>query len=670
MAKPARPRRFLPVWAMVEGEKPVVNGKVRILTGRGGRVQRIKVRGIARTGRQGSVALDPVRVPSAFTVVVRGGTVAGKRFNGRLETAVRNYEAGDGITINPVTTLIAGYQRAHPGLKPRVVTKRVKRYLDIPAHHDPYIDLRRSDVYFDGDVLLDRVGRRSMQKLVRANVAAMDRGGRHAINPFRTERRARPVATRSTNRSEIQSNPRALGGVEEVGASWAAKQILSGALSGIGGQAADFVVGNVLSALGLGGDGAEVDAKLAQISSQLTQITSDLANIEGDVNQVLKEITVDRFTKIKGDLDAAHVAIDQAEDKFSYLLTLEPNSANQARIDYLSKELLDEIEKSIMPIGGMIALKLSGDQGLIQAAYNVQYSNASDPKGATYPFFTSDNSVAPRQLLDFYTSLQALQAMFIAEYYQGTKNPLTDDDIKYKVQPFYDAVISEVAALKPLVGNGELVDTTPGGRLWFAAEGNTLPCDPGSSPPVHAFTAVQNGQTVGGRFNCGANLADGLTPYWFFQGQAQRVTADPQNQSPEFHPSVQLDTYVPPFASTYYDPSTHVTLTLPQQPRTAKLADIQTLASVYGKAGFSSVRQLMEARGFQNIQTDNVFANTTNTPNYNSCRSPGVGYPYCPAYSLSRSQAYETRPTNNGQNPGTGGIGMLFVADITDGGFW
>ncbi|MBK5233380.1 MAG: hypothetical protein JJE13_10420 [Thermoleophilia bacterium] len=649
--------RLVPVWAMVEGGKPVMGGKVRLFTNRNGQSRRVPIKGTARTASHGTAVLHPVRVPSNFTVVVRGGKVGGKRFRGELKTRVRSYGAPDILTVNPVTTIMTGYQHAHPKIKPSVAVKRVKRYLEIPKFHDISIDLRRSDKYFDGNVLLRRIKGSSMDKLVRKTVVRIDHGGRHTTNPF-IDSRYRQTVARSVG-----------GGIEEVGAASIATGILDGALSSIGGDLANFAIGHVLSALGLGTSDPDA-AALANISSQLTQISAQITELEGSVSHLELLLAQDQYGQIVQQMANDQSTIDDAENNLSYIISIQSSTDPKTKADTktLSDELLDEIEQDVIPIGSNISVRLSNSTGLIQAAYNEQYAAAQDKTGATYPFFTSDNSVAPRQVLDFYASLQALQGMFVAEYNQA-RTTLSPATITNKVSAFSDAITAEVGTLKPLVGNGELVDTTPGGKLWFAGEGDTLPCDFGSQPPVHTFAATQGGQSIVRTLDCGGEMNP--ETYWFFQGQAQQVTDAPSDKSPQYWSSIQLDTYVPPFASTYVAPgaSASTSVTLPQQPRAAVLAEIQHLASNYAAAGFSSPGAFLKERGFNIGAADRVWANPTTSPNYDSC-SVTVGFPRCPGFNLSTNGTFVTKPTNNGQDPGYEGIGGLFVGDIPAGGFW
>jgi hypothetical protein len=275
-------------------------------------------------------------------------------------------------------------------------------------------------------------------------------------------------------------------------------------------------------------------------------------------------------------------------------------------------------------------------------------------------------------VLDFYTSLQGMQAMFIAEYNQA-RTTLSDATIEYRVTEVTTQINDEVKALKPLVGNGEVVDTTTGGKLWFASKGSSLPCDTGSST-VLTFSAVKDGAAVVRNLRCGDAQRDYYTGpeyYWLFTGTPERVTADPYNQTPERHPFIQLDSYVPPFTSTFLDPRSQNVLTLPQQPRTARLAEIQTLAASYGKAGFGTPGQFLNARGFNVKVDDRVWAQATNATGYDAvCSAPSPIYPKCPNFSLATNQPGTTQPTSGGQISGYMGVGMLFVSDLPDGGFW
>ena len=454
-ARRAPGARSVPVWALIDGELPLTGGKATIVTGHGRNRHVIADRGgDTRTNRDGTVVLHPRRVPKRFTVVVRGGEAGGDRFRGSLAIDVTGYRAPGILTVNPVSTIVTAFERAHPELNGGRAEVKVKRYLEIPAFQDVAIDLRRSDAFFDGDVILKRLGGRRMSDLVDKTVARMDRVGRHGTNPFLFSRRAK-------------AERRRLGDVDGAGDAAVADDLVNGLLknaaSAGAGAVGNYLLGFVLEDFGLGGGDPDA-AALAAIQNQLTVISQQLGTLEVDSEKTQAAIAKAEYSNLVGQTTQSLGEIDNAETCLGFLVTMDKNDPDLGRF---SKGLTNYIGSTLLPIESTLTKQINGVQGadgIVTAAYKDTHAAALNPSTPNFHFWTQQVSAQPRQVFDYFAAYQAELAMLTTEYYHSQDE--TTDSIVAALNEFQYDIGQEQSLLKPLVPDATVVDAATG-EVWL-----------------------------------------------------------------------------------------------------------------------------------------------------------------------------------------------------------
>jgi hypothetical protein len=639
-AERAASGRLVPIWAMVEGGAPVAGGRVQLFSGTGSKRHRVPLAAPGnRTNSQGTVILRARRIPKELTVVVRGGTVDGKRFPGALKMRASRYHARDILTVNPVTTIIAAYRGDHPRMGAAKATKRVKRYLRIPGFHDVAVDLRRSDRYFDGDVLLRRLGKVRMGELAKRIVTSMNRSGRHGSEAF-VKRPSRAARARTAKRTRL-----GLSDEEGAGSAFIAKNLISGIVSAAGGQIENAALGFVLSNFGLGGD--PTASALAAIQTQLNQISKQLADLEVSVSAIEAQLSQDEYETLVSGADSDQSLIDGAENCLSYLLTLTPGDPD---LKILSTGLTAYIKDKLLTIGDDLHTRLTGSGGLVQASYQATLAEARNEADPSYPFWTQADGDVPRQVLDFYAGYQAELAMFVAEY--DHVQQLDAATVTANVQSYGDDIDNEMSQLKARVPDYTVVDTNTG-QVW--SQDPSLDCID-LEFQVFPWQATQNGQVIENDLPCGRTQP--LSNFTFF-------TTGPQQGQDANGNTVTLDHYAPPY-DLYYDGRNGGGVVAPYVLRAASENDLEGLIQDWTKpGGGSSPADFLSRHGGFDMSQPWVWLQTGNQP---VC-GRALGDFVCFGLDLSSADA-----NNNlrwlDDDPNERQAAIMWVADAKMGDFW
>jgi hypothetical protein len=121
----------LPKLRMVDGfvtaGKPLVGATVTI-TGRNGAPL-----ANLRSGINGYFAVRLAHAPGSYVrVTVTGGRLGGRVFGGTLVAELARFTTGTFVYVNPFSTLVAAYAKAHPSAGLTLAMQRVERFLVIP----------------------------------------------------------------------------------------------------------------------------------------------------------------------------------------------------------------------------------------------------------------------------------------------------------------------------------------------------------------------------------------------------------------------------------------------------------------------------------------------------------------------------------------------------------
>lgn len=158
-----------------------VNGASVSVYGPAGRRMRLREkRAGARSDAQGFFVLVLPGRPGLVRVVASGGRAGGQRVKGSLQAIIRHPGLADDAFLNPVSTVIAAYAAAHPGVSLAHATGVGRRLLGLGAIDSIGRELLGVTPYFDGFSFL-RVARANGG--VQRYVTRLIRGGKAVFFP-------------------------------------------------------------------------------------------------------------------------------------------------------------------------------------------------------------------------------------------------------------------------------------------------------------------------------------------------------------------------------------------------------------------------------------------------------------------------------------------------------
>lgn len=296
---------------------------------RAGRVSVVVDGKVVARGRVGSRGMALVghfrRMPRDFEVIVDGGRAGHRRLGGQVLADVRGYRRGKTVHVDFVTTLVARYQQAHPGLSPRKVRRTVKRFLRLPGYYEIGID-GRSNVAFDGRRFLARSGtgvryRHFAAKLVRkmhdprarmSFARAQKHGKRHGHR--KSSAQALSLGAGRADDSPLD-RAKALGSTQGN----LAEAIVKG--TGIFG-----VLGNSVNLLDIAEGGlaiydavedAETRAQLEQISAQLQEVEQSIALLQETVEEMRREGHEESYSARAAEVAEIRAEVKSAADSLA-----------------------------------------------------------------------------------------------------------------------------------------------------------------------------------------------------------------------------------------------------------------------------------------------------------------------------------------------------------------
>jgi hypothetical protein len=453
------PPVVLPVWAIIDGDTPVSGGSVRVFGPGGSELEQASPTD-ETTGPRGTSLLEFSELPSAFTVVVSGGEVRGKRLDGELRADVREYRPSGVVHVSPVTTMIAEDIRARRrgGEEATVgaATRGIERLLRIPPYVDA-TDLRRSDEFFDGDTFLERAGggpgvAELIDELVRTELRPGDPKREFVPHGGKRGSPAQPRAL--TVQASALTSPRIPGPVIKVYK--ALSETAVGKLSdyvGLSPELKKVLIGWLMSgwAKVLGEDEAPEKGDMAEIRDLLKTIDDKVTDVKASVAQgtfdVLAALTKDTLGRIK-----------YASEQLSILanaLRGDPKKPNLAASigTYVERNLLDAPAILHEHLGASVPLANS----ILKAA-----SQAQSKRGR---FFDASDSARVKSVFDYYALCQAQLATLLTNYWHTKPDTYSGEDIRAQVAKIEANTAEQATLLKPPVPDGAVVDTRTN-KIW------------------------------------------------------------------------------------------------------------------------------------------------------------------------------------------------------------
>lgn len=204
-------------------------------------------------------------LPSAFQLLIQGGTSGNQIFTGTLRRTVANYQGQDYLVVNPVSTLMALYQGLHPGLAPAQAQADVNRYLMAPAGEDVVSELSYSDWrYFNPNFYA---------------AEAADAGGFDAF----TAQLATAITPGTTNCFVPLQGTEASFFLKFLKNGF--KHVASAAFDSLLDKGMDSLLGLIF-----GSEQAETMEKLQQIKDQIGEVQSQLGEVSVNVRQIQNDL--------------------------------------------------------------------------------------------------------------------------------------------------------------------------------------------------------------------------------------------------------------------------------------------------------------------------------------------------------------------------------------------
>ncbi len=246
------------VWGMAAGADPLAAATVSVLDLDGN----LLFQEPDATSASGGFDVSVRGLPSAFVVLVSGGFFGRTPFAGTLERAVAKYDGQAYLVVNPVSTLLAAYQRLHPGLALDQAEAAVNQYLMAPPGEDLVDELSYGDYqYFDpGFYMAQAAGAGGFDAFTAQVAGGIQPGASLSFAPLKGF---------------------LFDAVLDF-AKWGVKEVASGAAGAAGGSIFSMIFGS---------EHAETMLALADIKNQIAQVQEQLGKVYNTVVQIQQDLS-------------------------------------------------------------------------------------------------------------------------------------------------------------------------------------------------------------------------------------------------------------------------------------------------------------------------------------------------------------------------------------------
>jgi hypothetical protein len=287
--------------------RAIASGGWQALPVRGARVRVMRGGSLIAHGRLGSagIALLRSRRPATgrLRVVVGGGRVGKRRFDGRMLADIRRYRWPRTIHVDTVTTVAARYRDAHPRLSLKRALRRTRRFFDLPGTYVPGRD-GRSDFAFDG--------RRFLRA---ARPGGYDAFVGRIVRRMATPRAHRSFAHRSGHGAGASVSALNAGAaVGEVGNLTEAISAGTGFFEVL--EKADYVLDfadAVISIAGIG-DEAATQAEVQQLSDDLQQIEQSIGAVDTVAEELRRQNARSTYATLVAQAVETQAAVESGEE--------------------------------------------------------------------------------------------------------------------------------------------------------------------------------------------------------------------------------------------------------------------------------------------------------------------------------------------------------------------
>lgn len=437
----------LPVWALLDGDTPVFDGRVRVYElGRAGTAGRLlRQRNGAssdRTNDDGTALLDFGRLPRDFIVTVSGGRANGRALPGALRTEVRRYRSSAAAVVfaNPVTTLASAFRR-DDSLTVAGATRAAYRRLAVPRYEDGF-DLQNSDQYLDGDAYL---------------ALARRRGGIGRLSSELVDRKApqRFPGGGSTARSAADIDWLRLASADDLSPFFSQLLKTGGGLaaSGIGGFLAEAAgkaaLGWVLAAFGYedllkNQDMELIKQALGELNKKVTRLESQVETAGFSTLVHLTDVQTGKISHAAAQLALLTSMTDRDPTRKKFAETVSA---------YVGANLVDVPAILNQNLGTSVPIA----DNLLKGASRIVQKQGR--------FFDAKSSGQIRRIYDYYAAQQIQASLLIVEYQHTLPEAFSGATVKAGIDRVAANIDAQKQSLKPAVPVGTVIDTRTN-RMW------------------------------------------------------------------------------------------------------------------------------------------------------------------------------------------------------------
>ena len=442
---------LIPVWAFVNGEAPVVGGRVRVVAG-GRALRQVDGRVFERTNRQGVALLVLKRVPRRFTVIVRGGRADGRRIEGSQRRRSRSYRDAEVLDVNPLSTLTTQLQRQRPGLSARRAELKVKRYFRLPLWADIGQDFRDSgNSWFDARRYLRAAKRhgsidRHNRVLARRVLRGPPRrtlGGAPPHALVATPPRARAAADGPTVKDMLKKVFKRLG--KAVG-----EAALAGSIEGAFGGLISLA-----QAVGL-----VAPSEMDEVRQQLNEISRQLTRLEGQVQELSRDLARSDASRLLHLSDDVLARIDHAIEQLALL-------ANTTQTDPTRKPFADTIDAYI---GAHLLDAPARLHRQLNPALDIgdnAIKATSRALAAEGRFFGQNESRAVQAVYDYFATYQLQLAVLLTNYWNAHPETYSVPTRQASLARIETSVTTtQTQSLKPALPPNTFIDKRTPKLMW------------------------------------------------------------------------------------------------------------------------------------------------------------------------------------------------------------
>jgi hypothetical protein len=505
------PTRVIPVWAYVNGANPVAGSRVTIMAG-GKPVRQLRARTSGVTNVNGVALVLVRRVPRRYTVVVRGGRVAGERLPGGLRSLA---VSGAGVAeVNPLTALVSQLRGQRPSLSFSRASRLVKHYFGVPWWADLGDNLRDGPAWFSAAKYLAEARRYgSIDRLNRAvALRILHAGSRFPRISNGAQLSSGSGATGSP--SAAKTGTVVVGGLTDLTPRELVKKVFKHLLgTGLGIGSHELVGGLLGGLLQLASHVTGImppKSEFEQVQDQLNAIGAQLTELKGQVANLDLTIAKSDASRLLHLSDKVIGDIQRGSEDLEALAASTRNANGQKQ---LAEDIAYHVRNNLLTapktFGALLDPAFTVANNPIKAVSHVLGSSG---------FFDAQKSDEVRTVYDYYATYQTELAVLLTNYWNTKPDAYPVAAQKAEIAKL-DASVTKIEreSLKPTVPAGTFIDTRTPAFMWGMY-----------SQSVTALTVINDNQQTSTKLSLGGFHNYQMPSFHDYKNLLKGATGDPR----------------------------------------------------------------------------------------------------------------------------------------------